>query len=123
VPLLVISPFTAAGTVSGACGGSGQPSCPNQIAPYVHDFGSILNFAETNFDLPIGQIGPTQWPFADAFAPDYNNPQGNIPLQEFFETNGVSTWRSFTSITPINEPPSYFQTNGSLNGPDAGDDD
>jgi hypothetical protein len=122
VPLLVVSPFTAEHTISGACGGSGQPSCPNQVFPYVHDFGSILNFIETNFKLPIGQIGPTQWPFADFWAPDYS--QGvNIPLQEFFETNGVSTWRSFTPISPISEQPSYFQTNGSLNGPDAGDDD
>ena len=46
VPLLVVSAYTQAGYVSGACGATGQPSCPNNVAPFVHDFGSILAFIE-----------------------------------------------------------------------------
>jgi hypothetical protein len=88
------------------------------VFPYVHDFGSILAFTENNFNLKVGGIGPSQWPFADASAPDYK--ANNTPLQEFFlNSNGGYTWRPFTSINPITDPPSYFQTNGSLEGPDA----
>ena len=123
VPLLVVSPYTAARTVSGACGGSGQPGCPNQVAPYVHDFGSILAFTENNFNLKVGGIGPTSGRLPMLLASTLNNPTGNIPLQKLFETNRSLHWRSFTSINPIADPPSYFQTNGSLNGPDALDND
>jgi hypothetical protein len=47
VPLLVVSPYTKAGYVSGACTGT----CPNNVFPFVHDFGSILAFTEYNFGM------------------------------------------------------------------------
>jgi hypothetical protein len=76
VPLLVVSAWTGdpnhsgAPWVSGACGGTGQPSCPNFGPPtnpheFVHDFGSILAFTEWNFNLP--RIAPPL--YADANAP------------------------------------------------------
>ena len=52
VPLLVVSAYTGvlnngtySGYVSGACA---LGSCPNNVFPYVHDFGSILAFIEWN---------------------------------------------------------------------------
>jgi hypothetical protein len=59
VPLLVVSPYTGtykngtySGYVSGACGASPLPACPNKVPPYLHDFGSILRFTEYNFSMP-----------------------------------------------------------------------
>ena len=53
MPFLVVSAYTGtikngvySGYVSGACGASPLPSCPNEAFPYVHDFGSILAFIE-----------------------------------------------------------------------------
>jgi phospholipase C len=110
VPLLVVSAYTKPGTVSGACG-TGEPNaCPyfGQIGQtanyqYVHDFGSILAFTENNFNIPIGTIGPMQYPFADYYAPDsYTTNNGtNIPLQEFFNLSSPSTF------TPIAVPITY----------------
>jgi phospholipase C len=67
VPLLVVSPYTAKGYVSNR----------------QHDFGSILRFIETVFDL--GLIPPGN--FADARADD---------LADFFDFGGVP--RAFTPI-------------------------
>ena len=82
VPLLVVSAYTGtyqngnwSGYISGACGSSPLPPCPNKQQPYVHDFGSILNFIEYAFGqngqsiAPPGGIYPT-YPYADYFAPD-----------------------------------------------------
>jgi len=117
VPLLVVSPYTQANTVSGNLNSTG-----GQVFPYVHDFGSILAFTENNFGLPLGQIGPTPNNpnnfYADYYAPD--NQPGNIPLQEFFNANG---WRSFTQIGPLPFGPADFQARGTLDGPDADDSD
>jgi phospholipase C len=110
VPLLVVSPYTQAGFVSGNLNTTG-----GQVFPYVHDFGSILDLVEKNFSLPVGQIGPTNDRFADFHAPD--NQPGNIPLQEFFQF----PWRGFTAITGLSYDTTYFQTQGSLDGPDADD--
>jgi len=116
VPLLVVSPYTPAGFVSGNLNTTG-----GQVFPYVHDFGSILAFTENNFVLPLGGIGPTPNNpnnfYADFYAPD--NRQGNIPLQEFFNVNA---WRSFTQITPLPYGETDFQAQGTLDGPDANDD-
>lgn len=96
VPLLVVSAYTGtknkdgsySGYVSGACGPSPLPSCPNfgLHKVYVHDFGSILAFIENNFlgFNEIGQINPN-YQFADAFAPDYTPPPSpHVPLADFF---------------------------------------
>jgi Phosphoesterase family len=110
VPLLVVSPYTGTptqngytGYVSGACGGTGQPSCPNKVFPFVHDFGSILRFTELNFGLPnIDQSGKNG--YADRNAPD--NVPPNIPLSDFF---GLSTKRDFIHIS-TDQPYTYFQS-------------
>jgi hypothetical protein len=59
--------------------------------PYIHDFGSILRFAEWNFGMPY--IDSPDKIYADYSAPDNNNPPGNVPLSEFFRS-----YRDFTSI-------------------------
>jgi hypothetical protein len=89
VPLLVVSAYnkhtsgagTFTGYISGACGQSGQPTCPNEAPALVHDFGSILNFIEYAFgtggnflSLPGAQnlnqgISPS-YHYADYLAPD-----------------------------------------------------
>lgn len=119
VPLLVVSPYTKAGYVSGAI--SGPPSYPPKLQ-FTHDFGSILAFMEYNFlgAGEIGQINPSYF-FADHWAPDWNNPTGNIPLQDFFQFS----YRGFTPI-PIDPPyntPNYFTSYpGDPEGPSSGDD-
>jgi hypothetical protein len=109
VPLLVVSPYTKAGYVSGSIPGQGK------VFPYVHDFGSILRFIELNFG--ISDTINQQYQFADFHAPD--NANGNVPLSEFF----LWPYRSFTQITSLPYSPSYFQTQGTLDGPDANDSD
>ena len=92
VPLLVVSAYTPSGYVSGAC----TPlNCPNANFPYVHDFGSILRFIESNFQL--GRIAPPGFAYADAVAPD--SIQGHVPLSDFFT---LTTPRNFVSIDPGN---------------------
>ena len=76
VPLLVVSPYTPAGYVS----------------QKQHDFGSILRFIETVFDL--GRIPPGN--FADARADD---------LMDFFDF--ATPPRSFSAI-PSKVPASHF---------------
>ena len=98
VPLLVVSPYTKAGYVSGSC----QLNCPNLKFPYIHDFGSILAFTEYNFGMPF--IDAADKGYADYNAPD--NQHGNVPLSDFFS---LSNKRSFTNIaTP--QPFNFFQT-------------
>jgi hypothetical protein len=61
VPLLVVSPWTGTDTqgyISGKCKSVGN--CQNDVPPYQHDFGSILNFTEYVFGLPQGGIGASQ---------------------------------------------------------------
>jgi phospholipase C len=92
VPLLVVSKFTPAGYVSGACQFG---TCRNNVFPYQHDFGSILAFIENNFGL--GRIAPPgqySYEYADVNAPDLKAPFG--PLGDFFQ----SAERDFTQITP-----------------------
>ncbi len=89
VPLLVVSAYTPPGYVSGALPPYGNGEDPI----HTHDFGSMLAFIENNFGLPIGSIGPTLYPFADAFAPDHV--QGNIPCRISSPTHNQQTsWRS-----------------------------
>jgi phospholipase C len=68
VPLLVVGAYVKqltpqGGYVSGACT---QNNCRAAI-PYVHDFGSILNFIEAVFGL--GEISPS-YHYADFLGPD-----------------------------------------------------
>jgi hypothetical protein len=70
------------GYISGACPGG---NCQNQEKPpYVHDFGSILNFIEYVFGQNGKHLGDpggiggsnnngTSYPYADWFAPDGPN--------------------------------------------------
>ncbi len=90
VPLLVVSPYTPPGYVSGACDGT---FCNNDKPPYQHDFGSILAFTEHNFGMPFID-GPPDKGYADYNAPDWQ-PSGNIPLSDFF---GSSPY-NFTNIS------------------------
>jgi len=110
VPLLVVSPYTGTptqngytGYVSGACGGTGQPTCPNKVFPFVHDFGSILAFTENNFNMPF--VDGADKGYADFNAPDWGQQRNNIPLSDFFR---LSTGRSFVPITTL-QPYWYFQ--------------
>ena len=96
VPLLVVSAYTQPHTVSGACGTGESNPCP-YFGPtgfptqYVHDFGSILAYTETNFGMPF--IAKPQ--YADYYAPDWGT--NWVPLQEFFG----STPYAFTNIDPL----------------------
>lgn len=102
VPLLVVSEYTKAGTISGYC----TNNCPQNVFPYVHDFGSILAFAEYNFGM-----NPIDSPFyADVNALD--NQPGNVPLGEFF--NLLNNPRNFTSIS-TEKNYTYFQKYGQNN--------
>jgi hypothetical protein len=108
VPLMVVSaynyrPAGSTGYISGACVAPGN--CPNEKAPYVHDFGSILNFIEWTFGQnqpPLGApygIGPQQYPYADYFAPDGHTvySPNQYSLQDFFNFSGGAS--TFTPIT------------------------
>jgi len=117
VPLLVVSPYTGtqgpsgiATYISGACGAAGQPSCPNNVFPYVHDFGSILRFTEYNFGMPyIDESGDNG--YADQNAPDNQN--GNIPLSDFFSL--YPNQRTFVPITTLKDYKffqGYYETTG-----------
>jgi hypothetical protein len=108
VPLLVVSTFAKYGYISGACGQSGQPGCPNLQVPYVHDFGSILNFIEWAFgtnneflhfpDQPSGSGISPDYHYADVLAPDQPNAPLCSPqtcpygLSDFFNFNNPHTF-------------------------------
>jgi phospholipase C len=85
VPLLVVSAYTPAGLVDNK----------------VHDFGSMLRFAEENFKL--GLIGPGTW--ADSYADN---------LAEFFT---LSSPRNFATI-PATLPAEYFINSTDKSAPD-----
>jgi len=114
---MVVSAYTPAGYVSGDTRTQGE------VFPYLHDFGSILAFIENNF-LGSGVIGTinqqNQYPFADAFAPDYQASPLNVPLADFFPIPQNQP-RTFV---PIELPPgapnaNYFiNYNGTPEDPD-----
>jgi len=109
VPLLVVSPYTPAGYISGECGVTGYPLCGDskyQPSQYVHDFGSILAYTEWNFGMP--PINLNSPGYADSNAPDNQN--GNTPLSDFFPLP-VGQGRSFTYInTPDNDQCFQYHT-------------
>ena len=102
VPLLVVSEYTQAGYVSGACGSNG---CTNDVFPYQHDSGSILAFTEYNLGMQFVDL-PDKG-YADYNALDWSTDhKTHVPLSDFFS---LSNQRGFTSIsTPY--PPSKFTT-------------
>jgi hypothetical protein len=116
VPLIVVSAYTGTyngttwtgGYLSGACGVSGHPNCPNRVQPYVHDFGSILNFVEYAFGVngkPIGNLAgiSPSFPYADYYAPDGPNeyPQNPWALYDFFQYGAQNNWLNPRGFTPI----------------------
>jgi hypothetical protein len=114
VPLLVVSAYAKPGYISGPCGQPGQTKCPNTNPPYVHDFGSILNFIEwalgqnQQFLHFTGQLSGTgispSYPYADVLAPDYNpNDPKSYSLSDFFD---FTTKHAFQFISL---PPGYTQ--------------
>ncbi len=114
VPFLVVSEYTGtlsngqySGYVSGACGTTGQPNCPNMNYPYVHDFGSILAFSEFNFNLPA--IDAADKGYADYNALDWDAAHSIPPLSDFFTLYGGSgsVGRSFVQI-PTNSHSAHF---------------
>lgn len=118
VPMLVVSPYTKPGTVSGALSSNTVPTLAqykNLPPAWTHDFGSLLNFAEQNF-YPAGtKIAPSGYTYADSntFDTSYGG-QTVVPLWEFFTS---TTKLPFTSITPNINPmtgmpytASYFET-------------
>ncbi len=110
VPLLVVSAYAKPSYISGG------PS-QGEVAPYTHDFGSILNFIEYAFGTggqPLGGqygIGDPHWPYADHFAPDGNleYPGNPYSLYDFFNFKQIQT-PTFTPITGAKYPPSCFHT-------------
>lgn len=113
VPFLVVSEYTGASTsgggyISGPCGVTGQPTCPNTGQKYQHDFGSILAFTEFNFGLlNIDQSGDNG--YADYNALDWGALRQNIPLSDFFPlyTGTTPTGRPFFQI-PVSDFPAGF---------------
>lgn len=125
VPLLVLSEYTPAGTISGKTSLTTAYPPPKE---WTHDFGSILSFTEHNFNL--GPIAPSGYTYADQNSLDSNGGLF-VPLWEFFL---AKTPRGFTSIAPqssaydANYFMNYYTTlqNGGYpveTGPDGGDDD
>jgi phospholipase C len=124
VPLLVISAYNAhttngqqgfTGYISGKCLSVGN--CPNELPPYVHDFGSILNFIEwalgqnqtplhfTGFP-PGSGISPS-YAYADVLAPDTPTAPGcsqqlcPYSLSDFFNFNQTPTTFQTIVLPPM----------------------
>ena len=99
VPLLFVSAYTPAGFVS----------CPVPVGDCKHlmDFGSILQFIEVVFGLPL--IGPGT--YADALA---------RPLDPGFYS--LQSERQFTPVTGLTHDASYFTTNQVSPSQDPDDD-
>ena len=107
VPMLVVSAYTPKGYVSGSKQQGGE------VQPYIHDFGSILNFMEYVFgqnNQSMGTIGDPNYPYADYFAPDSVGggcPQTTCPysLSDFFD---FSKRHFFHQITGAKYNDDYF---------------
>src|ERR1700674_414651 len=114
VPLLVVSAYNVPGTGSfkGYISGALPPYGSGEVAPYIHDFGSILNFIEYIFGSGTHSLGEIDsqygYHYADFWAPDAPNQDRQSPysLADFFNFGQTPTQP--ISITPINYPASYF---------------
>lgn len=124
VPLLVVSPYTQAATISGKCGVTGYPACgftTSEVFPYVHDFGSILAFTEYNFNMPwITKPDPY---YADYNAPDWGQLRNNIPLSDFFPLTTARPFVPITTLQPYTCFQHYAQCTGVSYTPTGPDDD
>ena len=102
MPLLVVSPYTPPGTISGKCGVTGYPPCGPQsiVPPYIHDFGSILAYTEWNFGFNPTFIAAPY--YADYNAPDWGPQHNNVPLSDFFSLP-VGQGLPFTYIKTPND--------------------
>ena len=103
VPLLVVSAYTKPGYVSGP---ASNPDCSHGNY-YCHDFGSILNFIESTFNLGQSGINPA-YPYADTLAPDSPQvfPASPYSLADFFEPQ----FHPFVPITGALYPPFCFSS-------------
>ncbi|HXM63138.1 MAG TPA: alkaline phosphatase family protein [Terriglobales bacterium] len=114
VPLLVVSAYAKKGYISGAL----PPYGPGKVVPYVHDFGSILNFIEYAFGkngVPLSfpgaaglGISPT-YPYADYLAPDAPFSDHNATLyslSDFFDFS-----QKAREFHPLAIAPPYQQYN------------
>lgn len=77
VPLLVVGAYVKPNYISGSLSQGGE------VAPYIHDLGSILNFIEYVFGKST--IGNSNWPYADSFVIDTNPPQYPYSLYVQYE--------------------------------------
>lgn len=97
VPLLVVSAYTPRGYVSDPWTSGPPPTaCPPTTGDCM-DFGSILQFVESNWGLT--NIGGTQYQYADFYAK---------PLNSNFFSAAKRSFQPFT--TGLLEPQSYFVT-------------
>jgi len=106
VPLLAVSaynyrPSGSSGYISGAL----PPYGPGEVVPYVHDFGSILNFTEYVFGL--GEVDPYGYHYADYWAPDAYTSGNCGPLvcpyglSDFFDFNQSPTTFATIPLPPL----------------------
>jgi phospholipase C len=129
VPLLVISPYTKAGTVSGPLSPTGTFPPPYPPPPqWTHDFGSILCFTEQNF-YPAGSahIAPRPYTYADGntFDSMYMG-QTVVPLWEFFNSPTILPFTEISAPYPASFFQNYYNTpnaNGQYPTPTGADDD
>ena len=115
VPLLVVSPYTPPGYVSGACVGT---SCTNDQFPYQHDFGSILAFTEYNFTMQF---------IAKPFYADYN--AHRLVLRPYYACAAIRFLRQHhiqlhqhidTGAVPVPVLPTFRQLRAGLGAHDTG---
>jgi phospholipase C len=96
VPLLVVSKYAKQGYTSGPASGA---TCPNY---YCHDFGSILNFTEHAFNLPVTGINGGVYDYADTLVRDIVLPTYPYSLSDFFSATGHTFTRIQGSKYPTN---------------------
>ncbi len=135
VPLLVVSAYTGtynngkwSGYISGTSGQGGE------VPPYIHDFGSILNFVQYVFSAQgtvQGEISQTSpdWAYDDFWAPDfYLNGVEKCPAQtcpfglsDFFGNPSSGYFknpRPFQKIKPQRFQPRNFFNLSAFGGPE-----
>jgi hypothetical protein len=118
VPLLVVGAYLKQVTAQGGYI-SGTPGQGGEVPPYVHDFGSILNFIEYAFGQggnPLGGTGgiSPQYFYADWLAPDGPNTPGCTRQQCPY---GLSDFFNFSQLprNPTYIPGYKYNTSCFLN--------